>query len=25
VLAVAAQQPLLLIFEDLHWADPSTL
>ena len=25
VLAVAARQPLLLIFEDLHWADPSTL
>ena len=25
VLAVAAQQPLLLILEDLHWADPSTL
>jgi class 3 adenylate cyclase/predicted ATPase len=25
LLAVAAEQPLLLIIEDLHWADPSTL
>lgn len=25
VAAVAARIPLLLIFEDLHWADPSTL
>jgi class 3 adenylate cyclase/predicted ATPase len=24
-LALAAQQPLLLIIEDLHWIDPSTL
>jgi class 3 adenylate cyclase/predicted ATPase len=25
LLALAAEQPLLLIVEDLHWADPSTL
>ena len=25
LLALAAEQPLLLIIEDLHWADPSTL
>jgi class 3 adenylate cyclase/tetratricopeptide (TPR) repeat protein len=25
LLALAAQQPLLLVVEDLHWADPSTL
>ncbi len=25
LLAVAAEQPLLLVIEDLHWADPSTL
>ena len=25
VVAVASRVPLLLIFEDLHWADPSTL
>ena len=24
-LALAAQQPVLLIVEDLHWSDPSTL
>jgi len=25
VLALAEQQPVLMIFEDLHWVDPSTL
>jgi predicted ATPase len=25
MLAVAAQQPLFLIVEDLYWADPSTI
>ncbi len=25
IMSRAAHQPLLLIFEDLHWADPSTL
>jgi predicted ATPase len=25
VLQLAAQQPVLMIIEDLHWADPSTL
>jgi class 3 adenylate cyclase/tetratricopeptide (TPR) repeat protein len=25
LLARAAEQPLLFVFEDLHWADPSTL
>ncbi len=25
VMDLAAQQPLLLVIEDLHWADPSTL
>src|SRR5262249_55471823 len=25
LLALAAERPLLLIVEDLHWADPSTL
>jgi predicted ATPase len=25
LLAEAAQQPVLAIWEDLHWADPSTL
>lgn len=25
ILALSAQQPLLITFEDLHWADPSTL
>jgi predicted ATPase len=25
LLRIAAQQPLLLVMEDLHWGDPSTL
>jgi class 3 adenylate cyclase/tetratricopeptide (TPR) repeat protein len=25
ILALAARQPLLIAFEDVHWADPSTL
>lgn len=25
ILALARQQPLVLVFEDLHWSDPSTL
>ena len=25
LLRIAAQQPMLLVMEDLHWADPSTL
>jgi predicted ATPase len=25
LLAEAAQQPVLAVWEDLHWADPSTL
>ena len=24
-LALGEQQPILLLFEDLHWCDPSTL
>ena len=25
LLRIAAQQPVLLVMEDLHWVDPSTL